>query len=72
MFKFKIGDKVKSKKIISFDNLNIINENIAGIVVDVDNTAKTTQPYMVQFEETNYPKYGRKWWVYENEIEIIN
>lgn len=72
MFKFKIGDTVVTKNKISFNEYDLVNVGEEGIIIHIDNTAETTQPYLIEFKNTNYPHYGNKWWCYEDDIKLIN
>lgn len=68
--KYKLGDKVVTTKVITDvkGELKIIDKGIKGTIVCVDETAKTCQPYFVEFEETIIEGCGNRWWVYEEEI----
>lgn len=68
--KYKLQDRVITTKIIADvkGELRIIDKDVEGMIIGIDETAKTTQPYLVEFKETNIKGCGNRWWVFEEEI----
>lgn len=68
--KYELGDKVATTRVVMDlkRELKIIDKDIEGVIVVVDGTAKTCQPYLVEFEKTIIEGCGRRWWVFEEEI----
>ena len=68
--KYDLQNKVITTKIITDvkGELKLIDKGIKGVIVDIDVTATTTQPYLVKFEETIIKGCGNVWWAFEEDI----
>jgi len=68
--KYNLQEKVITTKVITDikGELKIIDKDIKGVIVSVDETAKTCQPYLVEFEKTIIEGCGKRWWAFEEEI----
>ena len=72
--KYELGDKVATTRVVmdSKRELKLIDKDTEGVIIVIDETAKTCQPYLVEFEKTIIEGCGKRWWVFEEEITGVN
>lgn len=72
--KYELGDKVATTRVVmdSKRELKLIDKDTEGVIIVIDETAKTCQPYLVEFEKNIIEGCGKRWWVFEEEITGVN